>query len=136
MAQYDVTCSCGHDEHVTLYGKHTERERRMAAMAKRPCTACRAKAAREAGIDKGTDKQVAWAFEIREKLIKDAKSAVGWAAGTDEYASLDQNEKKRADKRFAAIVNWYEHLDNARTIIDLRDAHGRRTISAYDEYNG
>lgn len=136
MAQYDVTCSCGHDEHVTLYGKHAEREARMAAMAKRPCIACRAKAAREAGISKGSDKQVAWALEIRETLIKDAKAAAEWAAGTDEYANLDPSGKERADKRFAAIVSWYEGLDDAKTIIDLRGAHGKWTILAYDEYNG
>lgn len=64
MAKYTVTHTCGHTVEVALFGKHVERDRRIAAMSTEDCPACRA-----AGSDLvGSVKQVAWAQDIRDEL--------------------------------------------------------------------
>lgn len=86
MAKYDVTHSCGHTVEISLYGKHTERDRRLAYEAARKCAACHsasvaaarasesskaAEAAKAADLPSlvGSPKQIAWAETIRaEKL--------------------------------------------------------------------
>lgn len=40
MAHYDITHTCGHDERIELFGKTSERERRIEWLQERPCTEC------------------------------------------------------------------------------------------------
>ena len=74
--KYIITHTCGHDEEVELFGKGTERKRRIAAMEAHECPECRAKHAAERdnakgyAALKGSPKQVAWATDIRETLFQ------------------------------------------------------------------
>lgn len=74
--KYYVTHRCGHEEMVELFGKGSERERRIARMEAEECPECRARLAAERdeakgyAALKGTPKQVAWASDIREKMLE------------------------------------------------------------------
>jgi len=107
MAKYSVTYSCGHEGEVQLYGKGSERERKLEWLAEQDCPTCE-KAAREARNAKanaaaaqanasaglpalqGSDKQIAWAETIRAQFIPglQAKRAEVQSKATDENAAL------------------------------------------------
>ena len=77
MAWQTPTHACGHQgERYQAYGKLDGRERQLAAIERQDCPACRKaaadKAAAEAGLPllTGSEKQVAWAAEIRERALR------------------------------------------------------------------
>ena len=77
MAWQYPTHSCGHEgERYQAYGPNVDRRAKLAALESHPCPACRAKAALEqaqlAGLPEltGSDKQIAWASDIRSKAQK------------------------------------------------------------------
>ncbi|UDG89411.1 hypothetical protein KYE73_05535 [Bifidobacterium pseudocatenulatum] len=72
MAHYDITHTCGHDERIELFGKTSERERRIEWLQERPCTECWKKE-RAAEAEARKDKEAAM---IAEKLGNDAADAV------------------------------------------------------------
>ena len=138
MAKYTVTRSCGHSETHQLYGKYTERERKIAWMETTLCRECyRAKQAddaaaktRDAGLPEltGTPKQIAWAESIRAAAIKDAnrlRDAVrkGLEAHPDKAddASIIENE---IDAYMAEVSahEWIERRDYHYTNIRERAA--------------
>lgn len=77
MAWQYPTHTCGHKgERYQAYGHHDDRERQLAAIERQDCPECRKaaadKAATAAGLPllSGSDKQVAWACEIRERALR------------------------------------------------------------------
>ena len=80
MAKYTVTYSCGHDGVVELFGPGKERERKLEWYQNvAVCPECY-KAQKQAEVAKaneglvaltGSEKQVAWAMEIRGKYLAD-----------------------------------------------------------------
>ena len=90
MAKYYVTHTCGHEEEYQLYGKHTERYRKIEWLSGQECPECRRKAeeccrkaeeevarkeADELGLPEleGSEKQVKWANVIRANFIQAAR---------------------------------------------------------------
>lgn len=83
MAKYTVTHTCGHEVEYQLYGKHTERDRKIEWLSGQECPECRRKAEEEAakeataGIElpelEGSEKQVKWANVIRANFIQAAR---------------------------------------------------------------
>lgn len=72
MAHYDITHTCGHDERIELFGKTSERERRIEWLQERPCTECWKKE-RAAEAEARKNKEAAM---IVEKLGDEAADAV------------------------------------------------------------
>lgn len=72
MAHYDITHTCGHDERIELFGKTSERERRIEWLQERPCTECWKKE-RAAEVEARKNKEAAM---IVEKLGNDAAEAI------------------------------------------------------------
>lgn len=77
MAWQYPTHTCGHSgERYQAYGKMDARERQLAAIESKPCPECRKaaadKQAAEAGLPMlvGSDKQVAWAADIRARALR------------------------------------------------------------------
>lgn len=76
MAKYTVTYRCGHTEEMQLFGKESERQRRIDHYRTVDCPACRAasatREAEAAGLPflRGSDKQKAWASEIRSTSLR------------------------------------------------------------------
>lgn len=99
MAKYEVTYSCGHSGVVNLFGKTADRENKLHWYeAHALCPACHEKAIMEArekqkeeckeraaelGLPEltGTEKQVKWALELRDKFIAEVDKQIDWYAG-------------------------------------------------------
>lgn len=139
--KYTVTYSCGHVGEVHLYGKTSERERKIAWLERSGlCPDCykamkeaeraeehaRQDAKAEAGIEHygypeltGTEKQVKWAKALREEAI---------TAVFDELAGCDFpcDEGKLDTMIQTQIVNTHTEakfwIDN-RTYIKYHDSH-------------
>lgn len=93
MAKYTVKHACGHEREYQLFGKHSDRESRLEWLATQDCPVCarlsEAKKNAEAiagtqfaeienTVLEGTEKQVAWAQEIRLKFLAElSEIAVG-----------------------------------------------------------
>ncbi|MEE0100374.1 MAG: hypothetical protein U0I48_01370 [Acutalibacteraceae bacterium] len=81
--KYEITYSCGHMGTVELFGSNKERERRMANIEKyHVCPDCEnAATKKQLESDKsaslpeleGTEKQIAWAVDLRQQFIKACK---------------------------------------------------------------
>ena len=77
MAWQHPTHSCGHTgERYQAYGHHSGRDRLLAAIQAQPCPECRKAAAEQQALSAGlpmlvgSDKQVAWASDIRERALR------------------------------------------------------------------
>lgn len=84
MAHYNITCSCGHEDRIQLFGKTSEREYRIKQLETEHCTKCREaeraeRSAKEAAEFTtklhGSEKQVAWALDIRSNAMQTIKKA-------------------------------------------------------------
>lgn len=120
MAKYHVTYSCGHDGEVNLLGPHAERERKLAWYQEvAVCPDCyRARQQAEAakiteGLVEltGTEKQVAWANDLRARLIRELN---------ERYPSAGKDKEKR-DKLFALLPAAINERPEAKWWIDNRD---------------
>lgn len=97
MAKYTATFACGHESEVQLLGKHTERDRKLAYLSKQTCDACLSaeKVARDAAAVQanakpapsglptltGSEKQIAWAMQIRRDALVGLAQAMTTKAG-------------------------------------------------------
>ena len=108
MAKYDVTFSCGHTETIQLFGKETDRQRKIKWYEEHcVCSSCYKKQqeeARKAAAEKaaaeasklglpeliGTPKQIAWAEEIRCDIVKSINNCNKklLAAADEKYAAI------------------------------------------------
>lgn len=120
MAKYSVTYSCGHSGEVQLFGSHRERENKLAWYREvAVCPDCyRARQRAEAeqltgGLVElvGTEKQVAWANDLRVRLIKELN---------ERYPSSGKDKEKR-DKLFALLPAAINERPEAKWWIDNRD---------------
>lgn len=96
MAKYDVTYACGHTETVELFGKTSERERKIEWMEGNClCPTCyKEKQQKEAeAFDlpelTGTPKQISWAETLRNKVFRNLDEEapaefVAWLKGQTE----------------------------------------------------
>ena len=130
MAKYDVTHSCGCTVTHQIYGtnSHGERERKAAWLAERPCWEClkksKAEAAAATNADQikltGSDKQIAWAEQIREPAIKSlnemkTKLAVKAEKFPQDFARACEVIDRVVNQASAA---WW--IDNRDVVIDAR----------------
>ncbi|QIG78219.1 hypothetical protein BIBE0010001c01_00033 [Bifidobacterium phage BigBern1] len=116
MAQYGITYRCGHEDTVQIYGTnvHGEREKKAAWYGSIDCPACRAAKARQEhdGLPalEGTDRQVAWADDIRDEVLDEARNdRDGWAdhgAAEEQIAAADR------------IIAWLKGQTSASWWID------------------
>lgn len=100
--KYQVTYACRHEGIVDLFGKNSERERKLERFARGICPECaaaqRAKedeeaiaAAKASGLPdlEGSEKQVAWATRIRQNAINEF---AGW--GDEDFEVLFSDKTK------------------------------------------
>lgn len=107
MAHYDITHTCGHDERIELFGKTSERERRIEWLQERPCTECWKK--EQAAEDEARKNKEA--AMIVEKLGDDAADAVN--AISDATCALEGSAKQVAwaeDIRTKCIAQALDQL--------------------------
>jgi hypothetical protein len=118
--------ACGHDgEKIQMYGPYKDRAYKLARMEEQECPQCRIAAIRsEAGglpALQGTDKQIAWADDLRKqalaKLDKIAAAEVDMGNGNPEASEVVElifclilaKIKKQAQARFwiDGAVDYY-----------------------------
>lgn len=85
MAKYKITYRCGHETITSLYGPTSGRNRQIAWMESQECWECEKAKAAEAGREiaqsvglldlSGSEKQVAWALQIRGSFLKKVQAA-------------------------------------------------------------
>ncbi len=113
--KYQVTYACGHEGRVDLFGKNSERERKLEQFARGICPECAAAqraekeeeaivAAKASGLPEleGSEKQVAWATRIRQNLITEF---AGWQK--EDYADfeyLNGKTKEQVNGLFEAAL--------------------------------
>jgi len=127
MAKYDVTFSCGHEETIELFGKGSERERKIAWFEKYGlCSCCykaeqQAKAAARAAAWElpaltGSPKQIAWAERIRSDFFAEFEEM----EKEDGHSTAEAAEK---DARFGQFLSWVKSQTESRFWIDHKDSH-------------
>lgn len=137
MSLETLTYRCGHAEIAQLYGAHAEREKRIAAAARVACAACRVEVAKMQaelmGLPAltGSNKQIAWASDVRLKLLAGIPEvaenlATAWVAATPEKreAFADQVAASRAAMvtiRAATSAKWW---------IEQRDHTAQQVVGA------
>lgn len=129
MAKYQVQATCGHSYEVQLQGAYRERERRLERLAEEACPECREaantaqttqraqQASEQAQADglpelQGTDKQIAWAADIRATILEqaadlEARNAAAIAAGTAPIEMTTQVATYLASLRTQAQASWW-----------------------------
>lgn len=89
MAKYTVTYKCGCTATIELYGKIADRESKIEWYKTIVCPSCRANAAqKEAELNnlcnlEGSEKQIAWALDIRNKALKISSEFVSMATNQE-----------------------------------------------------
>lgn len=91
MAKYDVKHACGHTREYQLFGKNSERERKIEWLATQDCPDCRAAAEARRRDETiagtifepvvnveltGSEKQIAWAKSIRKIIAFDGSQFI------------------------------------------------------------
>lgn len=127
MAQYEITYRCGHTDTVQIYGTNThgERERKAASYGYRDCPACQAAKAGQANKDagmadlEGSDKQIAWAEEIRGKympqLDAERQGCADHGANAEQLAKIDTVLAWLRGQKSAAW--WIDHRLSSHTAL-------------------
>ena len=131
MAKYTVTCSCGHEDTVSLIGNHRSRESRIDYLqqsggcaecyeqqrneSRQQATAQATQEAKDAELPDliGSEKQVAWAVTIRSKLLAEIEEIV---------------TRLKQDKDYQLIllaVDRLQQITEAKQWIDWRDDGGK-----------
>lgn len=126
MAKYTITHECGHTEVVALFGKSSERDRRIKWLESRPCRDClrnseieRAKVqGEEFGLPglTGSEKQIAWAITIRSRKVTEFSETTEKAYGRRDMILADREKySKYSDKDLDEAM---AKLDRANTAME------------------
>lgn len=136
MALYTITHTCGHDEEIQIYGTniHGEREAKAARLSATPCAACQAAEARKSWGDlpalTGSDKQIAWASDIRDTILATLTEQMSrLEALSDEQLEQAGQGGGALDKTRQAL-DQVKSEDKAHWWIEHRDRTGRQAMLA------
>lgn len=125
MAKYTVKFSCGHEGTVRLFGRSSERERKLKWLETQLCWDCQKaeqekkykeeaekgkEFAEEMGLPEltGTEKQISWALAIREKKLIGAESY-------KEYNNFDIFYDWLANHKEA--IFWIDHQNDSTQML-------------------
>lgn len=106
-----VTYACGHTEEIQVFGKRSDREKKIAWLEAQLCAECRAREGAEQGAAKGwaalegSPKQIAWAEDLRSETM-DAIAAT--KTRTESESAL----KDRVIKYIGGITSAEWWIDN------------------------
>lgn len=122
--KYEVTMSCGHKKTVELFGKTEDREKKIKWLENWGlCSKCREEEEMEKAKDlpplTGTEKQVRWAIQIRNKMLD--KLTV---KDTARYT-------KEAMSQYNHFLDWLKNKTEAKYWIDHNDAYIREILMEY-----
>ena len=127
--KYKIVYACGHIGTVQLYGKNSDRDRKVKWLESHAlCQACQADENREkaqaaiketANLDlpnlEGSPKQIDWALVIRAKKVQEAR------------IFIDPGVPEEIRERARKFYNWYTGQTQASWWIDHRDESPKAT---------
>lgn len=133
MAKYTVTYKCGHTRTVELFGRESERDRKIAWYKEfcscPECYAAEQAAKREAEAQKyalpelvGTEKQVAWAEKIRSKFIETRDEQAKYNEKLYETPNVPKEQIEQHKRLFADFCKEYFGETKASVWIDRENA--------------
>lgn len=143
MAKYYITHSCGHEHEYSLFGRHSERDRKIEWLEGQDCPACRRKAEEEAakaateGMELaqliGSPKQIAWAETIRGNAIDNmgTRDTTGCTPGTCKW--IPDNERRALAARIRTARWWIDNRDEEMTLELLKSAVEEDEEAAQEE---
>lgn len=127
--KYQVTFSCGHEGKVEVFGKNSARQYKIDQAAKGICPECvkeqkelAASAIVTTGLPEleGSEKQIAWAIKIRDKVIAEFNS---FTADDMEYV-IDQvryeHKKEMTEEAVRAAFENVKKQTSASFFINYR----------------
>jgi hypothetical protein len=144
MAQYKVTHKCGCEVTHQLYGKHTDRDSKLEWLKTQPCWECEKKARAEAAAAKnagmpeltGSEKQIAWAEQIRAKQIDQLNQATA-KMNTRDQVLTDAPDKIELYDLTVKVIDDIKNETSAKWWIENRDCSGiellNRTLKTHRE---
>ena len=126
----EVTYHCGHSETRSFSGSHSARDAYIDKLSREDCPACRAARAATRSADAGlptltgSDKQIAWAEQIRQQAV----TAFAGAQDVIESAAPDEASKQRALDTLATIRTRTMGTTDSHIWIAIRDRVNRPHI--------
>jgi hypothetical protein len=128
MAWQTPTHSCGHEgEQYQAYGPCDGRQRRLEQIERHPCPACRSAQAQAQGVAAGlppltgSEKQIAWAGDIRARLLPTYEQEIAAAKkllpesrdlpqAAFAFELIDLAEQRLAKRQGQSEARWW--IDN------------------------
>lgn len=116
MARYAITYKCGHTTEMQLFGKSADRENKIAYYKTVDCPHCRAMAAQEQAVKMGlpkltgSDKQIAWAHDIRMAAVANGEKLSAMGAKADSLKLMMDYLLSHTDASF-----WIDNNDDLAT---------------------
>lgn len=150
MAKYTIKFSCGHTAEISLYGKTSERERKIKWYEKGVCPDCYKKgqeekqaleyqamldwaAARNLPELNGSEKQVHFGVKIRDKIIKEIEGRIKadiqrfpetkeqQINGINGIKAIRTGLYKEADASFWIQIRELDHADIIKAWVKMQD---------------
>lgn len=111
-----------HSDHLT---RHAERDRKVAWLESKPCRECERQEVCDENLGgaaelTGSEKQIAWANDIRAEAIAAVKATIASVDGP-KYANMPESWKADSRRSGEMIIAAMLAETSAKTIIDNRD---------------
>ena len=119
----NITCSCGHERIVQIYGTQQQRERKIRYYESNECDSCRIESLKQQAKEKklpeltGSEKQINWALSLREKHLDILKQSY--------YNS-------KSNPQYLILIEFVAKQIKAKTFIDAENS-GRSITKYYVE---
>lgn len=128
--KYKITCSCGHEIIIDVYGETLKHEKKLLFYRENECPDCLIRSLEKQEFMKslpslvGSDKQIRWAMQLREKHIVLLKRSYLESRGNDELLWLMLFVTKLIEASFfinaemsgGSILGFYSNLYRSKNI--------------------
>lgn len=128
--KYKITCSCGHEIIIDVYGKTLKHEQKLLFYRENECPDCLIRSLEKQEFMKslpslvGSYKQIHWALQLREKHIDLLKRSYLESRGNDELLWLmlfvtkltEASSFINAEMSGGSILGFYSNLYRSKNI--------------------
>ena len=128
--KYKITCSCGHEIIIDVYGETLKHEKKLLFYRENECPDCLIRSLEKQEFMKslpslvGSDKQIRWAMQLREKHIDLLKRSYLESRGNDGLLWLMLFVTKLTEASFfinaemsgGSILGFYSNLYRSKNI--------------------
>ena len=128
--KYKIICSCGHEIIIDMYGETLKHEKKLLFYRENECPDCLIRSLEKQEFMKslpslvGSDKQIRWAMQLREKHIVLLKRSYLESRGNDDLLWLMLFVTKLTEASFfinaemsgGSILGFYSNLYRSKNI--------------------